>query len=173
MPIFGRKKKTGKWVEQAPDLRNNPHHNASKRRSSQDKQHQTPPLEAKTESEAPEAASMAMVPTLVKDLSTAASTSGDKPARALRMLFSLSEQVGNRTQMVRIKRAMLVPELLAFLKRCARGSSEQYLALLVLNNISIPRENKRVSLPCVAVDCLFYCRDALLTKISFLLFFTS
>lgn len=153
MQIFGRKKKKEKRLEQAPDLRSNPHHNASKRRSSQEKkQQQAPPLEDGTETTAPEAASMAMVPMLVKDLSTAANTSGDKPARALRMLFSLSEQVGNRTQMARMSGGMLVPELLAFLKRCARGSSEQYLALLVLNNISIPRENKRVCLPCHALS---------------------
>ncbi len=38
----------------------------------------------------------------------------------------------------------LVPTLLHFIKRCKRNSNEQYLALLVLNNISIPLENKRV-----------------------------
>lgn len=37
-----------------------------------------------------------------------------------------------------------MPVLLGFLRRCERGSSEQYLALLVLNNISIPTDNKRL-----------------------------
>lgn len=63
------------------------------------------------------------------------------------MLFSLSEHQENRPDMV--SASGLVPELLSFLERCERGSSEQYLALLVLNNISIPRENKRA----VALDC--------------------
>ena len=47
--------------------------------------------------------------------------------------------------MVRQDGGRLVPALLGFLRRCERGSSEQYLALLVLNNISIPSDNKRVS----------------------------
>ena len=114
--------------------------------------------------------SMALIPGLVRDLETAATASGDVPARALRTLFSLSEHGGgnngggggsttnggsggktpsesesNRTAMVRQGGGRLVPVLLSFLRRCERGSSEQYLALLVLNNISIPSDNKRVS----------------------------
>ena len=92
-------------------------------------------------------ADMDMLPRLVEDLATADETYGDKPARALRMLFSLSEHKENRTDMV--SGSDLVPVLFTFLKRCERGSSEQYLALLVLNNISIARENKRV----IALDC--------------------
>lgn len=91
---------------------------------------------------------LAMVTELIQDLATAEQTSGDRPASALRSLFALSEHSSdgqNRVQMVRIDGAKLVPVLLAFLQRCARGSSEQYLALLVLNNVSIPSENKRVS----------------------------
>lgn len=42
-----------------------------------------------------------------------------------------------------------MPVLLEFLQRCERSSSEQYLALLVLNNVSIPAENKRI----IAMDC--------------------
>ena len=38
----------------------------------------------------------------------------------------------------------LIPALLSFLKRCPRDSSEQYLTLLVLNNLSIPTQNKRL-----------------------------
>ena len=115
---------------------------------------------------------LALVPGLVRDLETAPTASGDVPARALRTLFSLSEHGGgggggstihgsnggsgggnktpsesenNRTAMVRQDGGRLVPVLLGFLRRCERGSSEQYLALLVLNNISIPSDNKRVS----------------------------
>ena len=47
--------------------------------------------------------------------------------------------------MTRGPNGRLVPVLLDFLRRCERSSPEQYLALLVLNNISIPSENKRVS----------------------------
>lgn len=43
----------------------------------------------------------------------------------------------------------LIPTLLTFLQRCPRDSSEQYLSLLVLNNLSIPMENKRL----VALEC--------------------
>ena len=105
---------------------------------------------------------MALIPGLVRDLETAPTASGDVPARALRTLFSLSEHGGggrgspihgnapsesenNRTAMVRLDGGRLVPVLLGFLRRCERCSSEQYLALLVLNNISIPSDNKRVS----------------------------
>lgn len=91
---------------------------------------------------------LAMVPKLVHDLASAKETSGEKPAKALRMLFALSEHSSdgeNRIQMVRVDGAKIVPVLLDFLNRCARGSSEQYLALLVINNVSIPSENKRVS----------------------------
>jgi len=104
--------------------------------------------------------SMGLIPGLIRDLETAPTASGDAPARALRTLFSLSEHGGgggngskapttdtesNRTAMVRRDGGRLVPVLLSFLRRCERGSSEQYLALLVLNNISIPSDNKRVS----------------------------
>jgi len=37
----------------------------------------------------------------------------------------------------------LIPALLSFLQRCPQNSSEQYLTLLVLNNLSIPMQNKR------------------------------
>ncbi|KAL7545680.1 hypothetical protein ACHAWF_009030, partial [Thalassiosira exigua] len=99
-------------------------------------------------------------------------TGADAPSRALRHLFALSEDGGDkgarRIAMVRdgggdgdggdganggegegeeggAERASssLVPSLLSFLRRCPRDSSEQYLALLVLNNLSIPRTNKR------------------------------
>ena len=90
---------------------------------------------------------MEMLPSLVNDLAEATETSKDTPARALRLLFALSEHghTENRTEMVRRAGGKLVPTLLEFLDRCERGSSEQYLTLLVLNNISIPSENKRVS----------------------------
>jgi hypothetical protein len=136
MALFGRKKKKDrrKHVEQAPP----------KDDGRKTDQEEAPP---RTKSPSHTEANMSMLPELVEHLATSADTSGDRPARALRMLFSLSEcaETDNRTEMVRKAGGMLVPELLDFLKRCELGSSEQYLALLVLNNISIPSENKRVS----------------------------
>lgn len=83
------------------------------------------------------------VPQLINDIET--NDSSDKAARALRMLFSLSEHPSNnRIQMVQDSRHRLVPVLMNFLQTSDRGSSEQYLTLLVLNNISIPAQNKRV-----------------------------
>ena len=90
-------------------------------------------------------------------------TSGDLPSRALRALFSLSEHAKShevRVAMVRdgviskngpMKKSAgaLIPTLLTFLRRCPKDSSEQYLALLVLNNLSIPVENKCL----VGVEC--------------------
>lgn len=102
--------------------------------------------------------------------------SADLPSRALRALFALSEHNTShdvRVAMVREhdniggvvtkgkqginiiknnnsdKAGKLVPTLLSFLQRCPRDSSEQYLTLLVLNNLSIPMENKQL----VALDC--------------------
>jgi hypothetical protein len=83
--------------------------------------------------------------------------SSEPPSRALRSLFSLSEHASShkdRVAMVQWKSqnegdpSSLVPALLDFLSRCQRDTSEQYLAMLVLNNISIPHENKR----CIALD---------------------
>jgi hypothetical protein len=82
--------------------------------------------------------------------------SSDTSSRALRSLFSLSEHASScedRITMVRYtcsntkttsEVTSLVSALLSFLKRCTKDSSEQYLTLLVLNNISIPNENKRL-----------------------------
>ena len=93
-------------------------------------------------------ASMEDLPSLIDDLATCESTFIEKPARALRMLFSLSEHNSlheiNRIRMVRESQGQLVPVLLQFLSRCRPTSSEQVLALLVLNNVSIPSENKRL-----------------------------
>jgi hypothetical protein len=76
---------------------------------------------------------------------------------ALRHLFSLSEHSHpncdeNRLQLVHSNNTngKLVPALLHFLhRRCDPGSQEQYLALLVLNNLSVPPVNKRV----IGLDC--------------------
>ena len=46
--------------------------------------------------------------------------------------------------MIRESNGLLLPTLFRFLQRCEPSSSEQYLVLLVLNNISIPNENKRL-----------------------------
>lgn len=90
---------------------------------------------------------MEQLPAFILDLEHEVKTSSRKAAKALRGLFALSEHADtdNRRQMVREENGSLVPVLLKFLSRCAPKSSEQYLALLVLNNISIPSENKKVS----------------------------
>ena len=110
-----------------------------------------------------EAVTLEHLPDLILDLESAVATSAEQSARALRMLFALSEhaQDGNRNQeggpgieynrnrieMVHsnTEDRPLVPVLFQFLLRCQPNSSEQHMALLVLNNISIPPENKRVS----------------------------
>ena len=90
---------------------------------------------------------------LVNDLAMCNETYAEEPARALRELFALSEHHSmheiNRIRMIREANSTLVPTLLAFLQQCQPNSSEQYLALLVLNNVSIPSENKRI----IALDC--------------------
>lgn len=92
------------------------------------------------------------LPRLVMEVQSCHETFGIKPAKALRSLFALSEDEAfneiNRIRMAREAEGRLVPVLLQFLQRCEPSSSEQYLALLVLNNISIPKENKRL----VAID---------------------
>jgi hypothetical protein len=84
---------------------------------------------------------------LVNDLAHCKETFDEEPSRSLRMLFMLSENhesfEANRVQMVKDANGRLVPTLIKFLQRCLANSSEQYLALLVLNNISIPLENKK------------------------------
>jgi hypothetical protein len=88
-----------------------------------------------------------LISTYIKDLETAKKTCDEKPQTALKKLFSLSEDASNlqiREELVRVEDGKLVPVLLSFLERCDRGSSELCLALLVLNNISVPAENKRL-----------------------------
>jgi hypothetical protein len=87
------------------------------------------------------------LPDLILDLKTAVDTAHERSVGALRKLFALSEhsESNNRIKMVHGENGALVPTLLYFLDRCARKSPEQFLSLLVLNNISIPMENKRVS----------------------------
>lgn len=83
--------------------------------------------------------------------------SSEAPSRALRSLFSLSEHASSyqdRVTMVQWQppnddSMSLIDALFDFLQRCERDTSEQYLAMLVLNNVSIPNENKRR----IAVDC--------------------
>jgi hypothetical protein len=106
------------------------------------------------------------IPDLILDLESAVETSVRRPLRALRMLYALSvksvdncddgEFVCNRVKMVHcfnqnnqsipseVQRP-LVPALLGFLKRCKVNSTEHKLTLLVLNSLSVPIENKRVS----------------------------
>ena len=89
---------------------------------------------------------------LVLDLETAVIVGAKRPLRALKMLLALSSLKDNqssahetRIAMVRCDQGTLVPVLLSFLNRCMVQSKEHILALLVLGNISIPQENKRVS----------------------------
>lgn len=88
------------------------------------------------------------LPTFIREIQSCDETYGLKPAKALRSLFALSEDENlteiNRIRMAREDDGKLIPALLDFLQRCEPSSSEQYLALLVLNNISIPKENKRL-----------------------------
>jgi len=91
---------------------------------------------------------------LIEDIATCQQTHTEKPARALKTLFTLSDDnpsnEENRIGMVREVSGKLVPTLLTFLTRIQDElSSEKYLTLLVLNNISIPAENKRI----IALDC--------------------
>jgi len=87
---------------------------------------------------------MGMVPELIENLG-APDTSSEEVNSALRALFSLSEGENrhNREDLISTAEGKLVPALLSFLTRSERGSPGQYLALLVLNNVSIPVENKR------------------------------
>ncbi|KAL3782778.1 hypothetical protein HJC23_003099 [Cyclotella cryptica] len=83
--------------------------------------------------------------------------SSEAPSRALRSLFSLSEHASSHQDRVKMVQWQppsdnsmpLINALLDFLNRCERDTSEQYLAMLVLNNVSIPHENKRR----IAIDC--------------------
>ena len=94
---------------------------------------------------APQGPSLDHLPDLILDLKTAVDTAHERSVGALRQLFALSEFDPNiRVEMVHAEDGALVPALLYFLDRCARKSPEQFLSLLVLNNISIPMENKRV-----------------------------
>ena len=60
-----------------------------------------------------------------------------------------------RIEMVRSACGKLVPVLLSFLNRCMVESKEHTLALLVMGNLSIPPENKRVSMQCTYFGLLF------------------
>jgi hypothetical protein len=103
------------------------------------------------------------LPDLILELEVAQETSSSQSSRVLKILFSLSESAEsqNRIDMVAQEEGRLVPALLNFLVRCAPKSSEQYLTLLVLNNISIPAQTKRVSsLP----TCTFCVRQLLILE---------
>ena len=97
---------------------------------------------------ASQSASIQELPSLINDLASCQETFAEEPARALRTLFALSEHHALheiiRIRMINEANATLVPTLLQFLQQCKPNSSEQYLALLVLNNLSIPTENKGI-----------------------------
>ncbi len=103
---------------------------------------------------------------LILDLETAVIVNAKRPLRALKMLLALSALPPNkknamttafhkpnkttkstheaRIEMVRSENGRLVPVLLSFLNRCMVPSKEHSLTLLILGNLSIPQENKRV-----------------------------
>lgn len=109
----------------------------------------------------------ALTPTISPD------PSADLPLIALHCLLSLSDHSCDKRQCIAMVRpssditaaattttttsskenevgssssttATLVPTILAFLQRCPRNSPAQNLTLLILNNLSIPAENKRL-----------------------------
>ena len=104
------------------------------------------------------AATIDQVPDLVQELKAAQQSKGEA-ARVLRKLFALSEHGKNleETRQKMIADGSLVPALLEFLEQRHHGRRDDtrttsaeplqqpqlYLALLVLNNVSIPIANKR------------------------------
>lgn len=114
---------------------------------------------------------MEQIPELLQELAAAEHTGSDQAARVLRKLFAVSEYgvagaslEETRKEMVVFDDGTLVPALLQFLERCRRvpttviiidpaatsaavvqqQSQLVSLALLVLNNMSIPVANKRL-----------------------------
>ncbi|CAJ1950610.1 unnamed protein product [Cylindrotheca closterium] len=89
---------------------------------------------------------MDQLPHLLKDLEDGTDETRVKTSKALKMLFALSEhpESRNRIEMVRYDNGRIVSALLNVLCRSTQKSNEKYMALLVLNNISIPAENKQV-----------------------------
>lgn len=91
---------------------------------------------------------MEHLPDLIMDLESSLNSKNGKSPRSLKLLFALSENSqesnNNRVDMVQGAGGKLIPVLLRFLNQCSSKSSDQYLTLLILNNISIPSENKRV-----------------------------
>ena len=99
---------------------------------------------------------------LILDLETAVIVGAKRPLRALKMLLTLSalapikqdvivhktkkpkSSQQTRIEMVRSENRRLVPALLNFLKRCTVPSKEHSLTLLILGNLSIPQQSKRV-----------------------------
>jgi hypothetical protein len=107
--------------------------------------HPPAPLNAKVHS-------IDAVPTYVQDLVSSRDPGGERTSRTLRKLFAVSQIAANpesrNEDSTGLFNGGLIPALLAFLGRCERGSSEQSTALLILNNLSIPEENKRA----IAID---------------------
>lgn len=91
---------------------------------------------------------MDQLPYLIKDLEVGTDELRSKASpKALKMLLALSEhpESHNRIKMVRHDNGRIISALLNVLCRCnTQKSNEKYMALLVLNNISIPAENKQV-----------------------------
>eukprot|EP00526_Cylindrotheca_closterium_P004682 CAMPEP_0113628566 /NCGR_PEP_ID=MMETSP0017_2-20120614/14803_1 /TAXON_ID=2856 /ORGANISM="Cylindrotheca closterium" /LENGTH=787 /DNA_ID=CAMNT_0000538879 /DNA_START=103 /DNA_END=2462 /DNA_ORIENTATION=- /assembly_acc=CAM_ASM_000147 len=89
---------------------------------------------------------MDQLPDIVKDLEAGTDEIRAKTPKALKMLFALSEQPEshNRIEMARYDNGRIVTALLNILcSSSPQKSNEKYMALLVLNNISIPAENKQ------------------------------
>jgi len=153
MPLFNRKKsKENEQVGKRPHVRNNDNAKGTKKTntSSHDAEND---VEDDPKNISDHLLSDDLLIKCIDSLSTCKETFMNKPTNALRKLFAMSENTSShpeyRTQMVSSCDGKLVPVLIEYLRRCKKGSSEQYLSLLILNNLSIPLENKKV----IALEC--------------------
>lgn len=107
--------------------------------------------------------SVDQIPALIQEINQASSS--DSAYLALRKLFALSEHASEEVRCEMVAETTVVPCLLRYLERCleetAKTVSRQQqqpqliLALMILNNISIPVQNKRtIAIECRGVDVL-------------------
>ena len=148
--MFGKKKKntdqvSTKTTAPQPQLAVNTASSSSPAKNNVNNKDTNQKKKLTRENSIPDEPTMEHLPDLILDLETAVETSADRPARALRMLFALSEHghTDNQTEIVSAENGRLVLALLTFLTGCACKSSEQYLTLLVLNNIRTSKYHYR------------------------------
>lgn len=106
--------------------------------------------------------SIAQVPSLVNELHATVeetqTTESEKAARILRSLFALSDSEDDKGRSEMIADGTLIPVIFDFIERCRKEREQRrfasdhqalkqqpqlYLALLIVNNVSIPAANKR------------------------------